>query len=115
MAPPSAPAGGDGSFSGDVEQRFADCQANDVTLNGRDHITIVGFYDQSTVPPRSTPRSMVHEGTVTFIRNGIEGRATFNCSITFGATFTDTQASGTATWEYPIGTMIKGTGCGPTG
>jgi len=58
---------------------------------------------------------MVRDGTWTFIRNGIEGRATFNCTYTFGATFADIRASGTATWEYPIGTPIKGAGCGPTG
>ena len=107
----SVPIDGNGPFNAEFETVFTACRSRDVTLNGREHVTFSGTYDSFRPMAGST---MTREGVMTFGLNGVEGRRTFNCTLTFGPTPGAITASGTATWEYPIGTPISGMGCGPS-
>jgi hypothetical protein len=103
---------GSASVSSDLLVSFADCDVGRVVLQGNPGVSLVG---QATFVDGQPATHTLHKGggvLFTVQQSGTQGSVAFDCTITRDHDSGVKSATGTVSWEFPIGTPVDGPGCG---
>jgi len=109
------------SFTLTSRTDFNDCRSQNVTMRGDPALVHSSKFETSGTGP-GTPTSMTAtmqtKEAIVAVSNGVESRVRYDCSsvmvLQIGSTSLPQIAStGTITWESPLGTVVRTTGCGP--
>ena len=106
-----------GTFTSSSRIEFTECRSQSVTINGDPAILMDGTYTFGTATgsaPSSLTATTRMTGGLRFDGAGTPGRARYDCTMTIsiqiGSNGTPAQqtntASGTITWEQPLGTVV---------
>ena len=113
-----------GKFVTTSKTEFNDCKTQNVIIRGDPWLQIAGEYvfgPPGGGTPSSVSSTMSITGGLRSEANGVHGRAQYNCTMTFAVQYAGngqppqitTTATGTITWEQPLGTPVRTSACGP--
>lgn len=117
---PTGPAAS-GTLTSSSRMEFSNCRNQTVTINGDPAIMMDGTYTfASTGDTPSTMTAVTRmTGGLRFDAAGTAGRARYDCTMSMSMQFSDgtpmrptITATGTITWEQPLGT-VSVRSCGP--
>jgi hypothetical protein len=102
---------GSGTLISDVEHTFTNCDIGRATLQGDPAIFLHG---ETTFQGGLRDTHTLHKtGALLFTpEGGVQGRAQFDCTLTWNRQSGTVSATGTVSWEHPVGTPVAGPGCG---
>lgn len=121
---PSPIAGGPvpSSFTMNSRTEFKDCRSQNITMRGDPALVYSSEYKTSAAAPGAptvVTATTQTTGGLLITSNGVESRVRYNCEslmvIQLGSTsLPQISSTGTVTWESPVGTVTRTTGCGPS-
>jgi len=101
---------GSGVVQTDLQLSFANCDMGRVTLQGNPGIALTGQTTfQDGIPDTHTFQKT--GGLIFTVPSGVQGSVQFNCTVTWSRQSGPVSATGTVSWEFPIGTPVAGPGC----